>query len=62
VDIPLGFLRGTDGDDAMDDDDKDEDDPFEMLDKVECEQLMESTTAMCAMLNKVWIVTLCSNR
>ena len=54
---------GEGGDDPTDDDDDDDDDdPFEMLDEVDREQLLENTAAVRTTLNKVCIVTLCSNR
>jgi hypothetical protein len=52
---------GEGGDDPTDDDD-DDDDPFEKLGEADREQLLENTAAVRATLNKVCIVTLCSNR
>jgi hypothetical protein len=53
---------GEGGDDQTDDYDYDNDnDPFEMLDEADREQLLENTAAVHATLNKVCIVTLCSN-
>ena len=43
-------------------DEEDKEDPFEMLDEVDREQLLEDTAAVRATLNKVCIIILCSNR